>query len=211
MQESFPSINFAQRTQSAQTKIARFRADLEALELRLEKLGRNTETLEVAGKDPEAEIRRARADIAKVKIEIVHAQESLQAIFSEERSRFTLLRKQIWSEECADPVSTSTAKLVAAAAAVRSICTAINAVESTKSFDDGIAEFNRLALLFGLPGNFYLSPSDSLTLTFQSAVRSALANSGLVKAIEDLRVALKLDPDQSGTLTKAAQEFGRQH
>jgi hypothetical protein len=204
----FPSTGFAQRAAAAQTRITRFRADLEALELRLEKVGRNTEALELAGKDPAVEIRRTRDDIAKVKIEVARSQESLQLIFSEERTRFAAIRQKVWEETCAETASSSVTKLAMAAAAVRSICTEVG-LKSTKALDDGIAEVNRLVGVYRLPNNLGVPSTNGLTITLENALRGALASSGLAEAIEDLRVALRLDQPQPGTLTKAAQEFGR--
>ena|ERR1700723_803076 len=212
MQESFPSTNFAQRAESAQTRIVRGKADLEALELRLSKFERNREALEVGGKDPEAEIRRTRDDIGKVKIEIAHAHEAMQSLFSEERARFATLRSKIWAETCAEVVSTSATKLAAAATALRSISDAISDQKSLSQFDEGIKEMNRLVSLYRVPSNCGVSPSDGLESTLQGAVRSALASSGLDKALEELRVALKLAAAQPNSpLVAAAQKFGRHH
>jgi hypothetical protein len=209
MQELFPSANFTQRAESAHARTTRAKVDLEALQSRLEKFERNRTGLELSGRDPDLEIRRVRDEIRKAETEIAHSQEAMRLLFSEERSRFTLLRQKIWTEQCAELVDASATKLTTAAAALRSISDAINAHKSLSDFDAGIVEINRLVSLFGLPGNCSLASSDGLTLTFQSAVRSAFANCGLAKAIEDLRVAVGLDAPRSGILTQAAQEFGR--
>jgi hypothetical protein len=203
MRDSFPSPLFAQTCQSAQIRIGKAKADLETLESRLGKIHRNREALEVAGRDPAAEIKRTRDEIRAAETELAHARQELVRVFFEESTRAEAARNKVWEAECLPLVEKTKANIAKIVAALREISQEIAALKSgaesvrsvsVATFDAGIVEFNSLAAKYGAPGNCTISPTSALVLTSQSAIAAVLKSGGLEQAVNELRASLNLDP-----------------
>jgi hypothetical protein len=203
MRGSFPSPEFAQTCKSAQIRIDKAKADLEALQSRLGKIQRNRDTLEVLGRNPDEEIKRTRGEIRTTEVELARARQALIHVFSDESTRSEVLRNTIWAAECLPQFEATKANLAKIGGLLRGISQEIAAFKSgaanvhhvsVTAFDAGIVEFNSLVAKFGAPGNYAVSSSSALVLTLQRAIVTALKSSGLEQAVDELRANIRLAP-----------------
>lgn len=199
MSESFPSPDFAQKVEAAQTRIDTAKGSLEELQNRLDKQRRNRESLELAGKNPDAEITRTRDEIKSAEIEVGRATEAMRLLFSDERGRHAPTRQEIWETKYVGLVRAGAAKLEALVSTLRLMSKELVALRaspaadtlSASTIDAGVAALNELVVKHRLPSNFLLDPKDSLAFCFQYAVRDALKKSELDAALKELREQLE--------------------
>jgi hypothetical protein len=208
---SFPSPDFVSNAAAGQARVEKAKSDLESLQERLPKLQRNREALEVAGKDPAAEIARTRDEIKSAEVELNHAREAMFVLFSEERERYAAARQDLWTRSYLDCVQTADKQFSELTSTLRRMSQELSALKappiagtvSIPTLDRALLAHNAMVTKYKLPSNLSLDPRDSLAFAFEHAVRNVLANSGLELAFTELRVQLNLEP-----LKSSAQHAG---
>jgi chromosome segregation ATPase len=197
--EAFPSPTFQTEVRSAAERIAKIRVDIEALQEHLPKLRRNSEALEVAGKNPADEIAKTVAQISEAERELSRARGSMLSLFSAEQNRYTAVRRQVWENSYLATVDTARSQFASLSSTLRKMSEQLVALRSapvagtvsSSNLDAGVAALNALAAEHKLPSNFSISTNSSLSHSFGHAVCEMLKAADIDAALKELRENLE--------------------
>jgi chromosome segregation ATPase len=197
--EAFLSPTFQTEVRSAAERIDKIRADIEGLQEFLPKQRRNSEALELAGKDPAAEIAKTVSQIAEAERELSRAKNSLRSLFAAEQERHAVVRQQVWESSYLATVDTARSQLASLSLTLRKMSEQLVALRSapvagaisSSNLDAGVAALNALAAEHKLPSNFSISANSSLSHSFGHAVRAMLKTADIDAALKELRERLE--------------------
>lgn len=203
----FPSTAFRTKAKALTQKLTELRARYDELSKKLALIQKNGDVLRIQDVDPVEKGLEITREIKNIESAISGVRSETAQLFAAEYQRYESVKNVIWQQVCKKVVLPHQHTLRETAEKVRKMSEAFsayfqpqtsadasNATSLIDNFERGIATFNAAVAESGAPGGNHIPANDSIRGTIDHALKTNIRESGLEKAINELRDALRLDP-----------------
>jgi hypothetical protein len=216
----FPSPEFARRIAELRAAIANDREEIGAVEKKLVAMSTNRDAITAVGKNPDEEIRNARAGVKALELRIAAARSEITQLFLDERIALDQLRAETWKTLCTRFVDPMIHKIAAAAQALNAQFREVVALMKSEPaefstqldfFRTSVDEWNKAVANFGnlgIGGNLAMPESDLRANVVDALKRPVRDNFGPMSAISEALALFAVEPwkEAQPTLAERIEE-----
>jgi hypothetical protein len=221
----FPSPEFERRITELRAAIANDRSELETAQKKLGAMAANPSAIVAVGKNPDEEIRNARAGIQALESRIAAARSQIVQLFRDEHRSFDQHRAETWKRLYEDFVKPTSDEILATAqllnAKLREVVATVKSkpaefAETLDSFKSQTDRWNSLVRDFGalgIGGNLAVPESDLLRSNVADAIKRVIKdNFGPTSATAEILALSVVTPwkEAPPTLAERIEERRRE-